>query len=925
MVKAQIQIYARLRPRTSRHVARYKVCDSGSPSNGSGACSPAASLTFEIPPASTASNQASLSFSFHGVFDESANQSSVFERVAYPVLLSCIEGYNGTIFCYGQTASGKTHTMTGDASFDNRGLIPRCLEALFDELKNRQQNTLYSVSVSFIEIYNENCYDLLAEGQGQVPIEQWPKINCFEDETANLRLRGLTLREVGGTREGLDVLFLGIANRMVSTTPMNEASSRSHCIFTIAIEGRSRDNEHVVRYSKLHLVDLAGSERVHKMGLGGAMLNEAKYINLSLHFLEQVIVALQDKAKGSRSHIPYRNSMLTSILRDSLGGNCKTNVIANMSVDMSCLEETISTARFAQRCSALSNDVRINETVDLRRLVDRLMQENQDLKAENAYLRARAEDPNFNTISNTDADKDNHTQPSNNQKPTQPPVSSSEAAPIPPPARAADDDHPAPIPSPSTTTRNSPPCETFYRVPSPMLNNDDTLPPKVNSTAAARDGDGSPAVPEGNGGNGDGDSPASFEGLLGEERRGAQRPHTHRRERGGKRRGEKIWRLSDVLDRVERSGHKETILEKLLSDRGGTGRGGLNGLGMDFEFSCVGDLAVVIQSLLGEIERLKGGQGPLPRPIAPSPLSHGSHRSTFIPSLARAASGSRLRHRTQDTDTLPGERQDSSRGSRSRLPSTDPKARPASAGKPMMGGTGGSSTANRSGSTDRGGGRPSPLSGGGAGRVADVHPPSYADYCKGGWRDGGGKEGIMTRSDVIAAKVEDSVAEERRALLEWKSQPQPAVDTTAAFQLTAGRAVDHPSTGPHRSPSVGLRKPLLASSSTAQLQGVPPPALASARSGVFQRPPPPSSPMTQRRREPETAEVRQIDLRQSRPFRFGDSTKSTPFAAGKAGGRRADPGDRHGGGFSGGIYDSSPSLPSSSSFLRVPAGGWRDG
>lgn len=172
---------------------------------------------------------------------------------------------------------------------------------------------------------------------------------------------------------------------------MNPASSRSHCIFTIAIESRDLDSD-VVRMSKLHLVDLAGSERVFKkLGLSSSISSqfdhadnqittEARYINRSLSYLEQVIIALHERAKGTRIHIPYRNSMMTSILRDSLGGNCRTVMMANMSPNLENEEETLSTARFAQRCAKLVNEMRVNEVVDLNTMVQKLSSENHLLK-----------------------------------------------------------------------------------------------------------------------------------------------------------------------------------------------------------------------------------------------------------------------------------------------------------------------------------------------------------------------------------------------------------------------------------------------------------------------------------------------------------------------------------------------------------------
>jgi kinesin family protein 6/9 len=158
--------------------------------------------------------------------------------------------------------------------------------------------------------------------------------------------------------------MMGNFIRQVSTTPSNMASSRSHCIFTIAFESRDRDSE-VVRTSKFHLVDLAGSERISKTGISGKILDEAKHINLSLTYLEQVIIALHDREQGERLHVPYRNTLMTTILRDSLGGNCKTVLVATLSTDTDHLEETISTCRFAVRCSMLTVDVHVNEQVDV--------------------------------------------------------------------------------------------------------------------------------------------------------------------------------------------------------------------------------------------------------------------------------------------------------------------------------------------------------------------------------------------------------------------------------------------------------------------------------------------------------------------------------------------------------------------------------
>ena len=184
-------------------------------------------------------------------------------------------------------------------------------------------------------------------------------MSLFEDECGNLHLKNLSIHSCSAEENAIDLLMMGNFIRQVASTHVNQASSRSHCIFTIALEIKDLETE-VVKTSKLHLVDLAGSERVHKTQEESQIKTEAKYINKSLSYLEQVIIALHEKAKGVRCHVPYRNSMLTSVLRDSLGGNCKTIMIANLSAEFENEDETISTARFALRCSQLVNEIRVN-------------------------------------------------------------------------------------------------------------------------------------------------------------------------------------------------------------------------------------------------------------------------------------------------------------------------------------------------------------------------------------------------------------------------------------------------------------------------------------------------------------------------------------------------------------------------------------
>lgn len=233
------------------------------------------------------------------------------------------------IFNFHKTGSGKTFTMTGGAEhYEERGIIPRTLSYIFDYY-SKSSGSVYATSISYLEIYNENGYDLLDPKHEATKLEDLPKVTLYEDSEQNIHLKNLALYPATSEEDALNLLFVGDTNRMIAETPMNQASTRSHCIFTIHLTAREAGSA-TLRKAKLHLVDLAGSERVSKTGVNGQLLTEAKYINLSLHYLEQVIVALSE---SGRSHIPYRNSMMTSVLRDSLGGNCMTTMIATISVE----------------------------------------------------------------------------------------------------------------------------------------------------------------------------------------------------------------------------------------------------------------------------------------------------------------------------------------------------------------------------------------------------------------------------------------------------------------------------------------------------------------------------------------------------------------------------------------------------------------
>uniref|UniRef100_A0A8C6Y613 Kinesin-like protein n=1 Tax=Naja naja TaxID=35670 RepID=A0A8C6Y613_NAJNA len=324
----------------------------------------------------------SYKFKFQKVFDQESKQDDIFETIAKPVAECALSGYNGTIFAYGQTGSGKTFTITGGAErYSDRGIIPRTLSYIFQRLR-KDSSKVYTTHISYLEIYNECGYDLLDPRHEASKLEDLPKVTIMEDPDQNIHLKHLSLQQATNEEEALNLLFLGDTNRMIAETPMNQASTRSHCIFTVHISSKEPGSA-TIRRSKLHLVDLAGSERVGKTGVGGQQLTEAKYINLSLHYLEQVIIALSEK---NRSHIPYRNSMMTSVLRDSLGGNCMTTMIATLSVEKRNIDESISTCRFAQRVAVIKNEAVLNEEIDPGLMIMRLKKEIQELKNELAMV-----------------------------------------------------------------------------------------------------------------------------------------------------------------------------------------------------------------------------------------------------------------------------------------------------------------------------------------------------------------------------------------------------------------------------------------------------------------------------------------------------------------------------------------------------------
>ena len=328
-------------------------------------------------------------FKFDKIFDCATTQEQIFNEVAKDVIDSAIDGYNGTIFAYGQTGSGKTYTITGGVeSISMRGIIPRALSYIFEEIKKRTLFT-WKVYISYLEIYNNDGYDLLSDTgaggtQRRFELESLPRVRIRENKSRQLILTNLSIHEIDNFQEGMALLMLGDDNRVVAETPKNDASTRSHCLFMIQIESQ-KIGEDLKTLSKLHIVDLSGSEKPSKTDLSGIRMTEALNINVSLFYLEQVIIEINNKS----SYIPYRNSMMTMCLRDSLGGNCKTRMIANLSADFEDVLESLSTCRFAQRVALVKNTAIVNEIVDPAILVQKQKSEIEELKAELAMLKGK--------------------------------------------------------------------------------------------------------------------------------------------------------------------------------------------------------------------------------------------------------------------------------------------------------------------------------------------------------------------------------------------------------------------------------------------------------------------------------------------------------------------------------------------------------
>lgn len=296
------------------------------------------------------SNEAAGAFTFDRVFDTKSRQTDVFDFSIRSTVDDILNGYNGTVFAYGQTGAGKSYTMMG-ADIENeqqRGIIPRIVEQMFASILQSPGNIEYTVRVSYMEIYMEKIRDLLVPQNDNLPVH--------EEKSRGVYVKGLLEIYVSSVQEVYEVMRRGSAARATAATNMNQESSRSHSIFVITITQKNVESGSA-KSGQLFLVDLAGSEKVGKTGASGQTLEEAKKINKSLSALGMVINSLTD---GKSTHIPYRDSKLTRILQESLGGNSRTTLIINCSPSSYNDQETLSTLRFGVRAKAIKNKAKIN-------------------------------------------------------------------------------------------------------------------------------------------------------------------------------------------------------------------------------------------------------------------------------------------------------------------------------------------------------------------------------------------------------------------------------------------------------------------------------------------------------------------------------------------------------------------------------------
>ena len=327
-------------------------------------------------------------YTFDHIFDMDSTQEEVYQIAAVPAVESLEDGYNSTIFAYGQTGTGKTYTMEGfiyDYLSPSKGLIPRAIEDIFKYIENNSNSdTTFIIRVTYLQIYNESIDDLLKPEKRHLSIR--------EGQKKGLYVEGLSEWAVRSPNDIYALLERGAQCRTKAYTNMNDVSSRSHAVFTIILEQMKISNgKKRFKAGKLNMVDLAGSERVKISGATGKQLDESRRINKSLSALGNVINALTDP---KTKHIPYRDSKLTRLLQNSLGGNCKTSMIAMISPYDGSYNESTSTLNFAKRAKGIRIKAKINEEVNQNALISQYEKElsklRQELSEKNEIINSNA-------------------------------------------------------------------------------------------------------------------------------------------------------------------------------------------------------------------------------------------------------------------------------------------------------------------------------------------------------------------------------------------------------------------------------------------------------------------------------------------------------------------------------------------------------
>ena len=320
--------------------------------------------------------QGDHTFTFDTIFGPDSTQEAVYGAVGLPIVEAVLQGYNATIFAYGQTGSGKTHTMSGPSMDDpvQKGIIPRTITSLFEGCENASEEMEFTLQVGFLEIYLERIRDLLDPQNVNLQIR--------EKKDKGVYVEGVTALYVTSEKEMFDLMVEAATNRQTAATGMNEGSSRSHSVSIITVTQKNTTTQSV-KEGKLYLVDLAGSEMVRKTGATGQQLEEAKMINKSLSALGQVINALTDKLS---SHIPYRDSKLTRVLQDSLGGNAKTALVINVSPSSYNASEILSTLRFGNRAKSIKNQARVNQMRSIEELEALLKRAEKAIDMQQGYI-----------------------------------------------------------------------------------------------------------------------------------------------------------------------------------------------------------------------------------------------------------------------------------------------------------------------------------------------------------------------------------------------------------------------------------------------------------------------------------------------------------------------------------------------------------